>query len=297
MADQPRWPRGTPVAPSGQGPGGGRFRGSGGQPAGWAERLAAAAAARGGFKLMTHEQVASYLGRTDYHVVGTSGGYQSTVEFRRYSDGTRMAYKQTHETESKLLTPEYTARAEAQASLVGQAIGAPVPAAVLDPDNPRSVLMEYIESRNYPPQFIPGLGAATRVDAVRRARDTPEGRMLGLLDTLVGNTDRHHGNVIITPDGDAVGIDQGLALAFQFWGGPFEDMPGLEGMTSQFGQRLFRTRGELVEQSYYSPEAIAEARRRVDAIADRLDPRAWEGIRDALYELEAISTGTHDLEE
>lgn len=29
MADQPRWPRGTPVAPGGKGPGGGRFRVSG----------------------------------------------------------------------------------------------------------------------------------------------------------------------------------------------------------------------------------------------------------------------------
>lgn len=30
MADQPRWPRGTPVAPSGRGPGGGRFRSTAG---------------------------------------------------------------------------------------------------------------------------------------------------------------------------------------------------------------------------------------------------------------------------
>lgn len=34
MVDQPRWPRGTPVAPGGRGPGGGRFRGEAGDWAG-----------------------------------------------------------------------------------------------------------------------------------------------------------------------------------------------------------------------------------------------------------------------
>lgn len=301
MSDQPRWPGGTPVRPDGHGPGGGRFRDGG---AAWAERLAAAAAARaasGPAGLMTHDQVFSYMDRDDYQVLGTAGGDQGHVEFREYSDGTRLAYKVITEgvPNSAVITPEYAARAEAKTSVVAHAIGAPVPATVVDPDNPAAILMEYIPSRRYPPAFIPGLGAATRVDAVRRARDTPEGRMLSLLDVIVGNPDRHVGNVVINRDGDPIGIDHGLAFSFDRWGGSFEtdfgDSPA--SMTSQFGVRLFKGDGSDEQQWYYSPEAIREAYERVKDIAGQLDPKVWEGIRDALVELEAMSTGTHDLGE
>lgn len=296
MTDQPRWPGGTPVRPDGHGPGGGRFRDGG---AAWAERLAAAAAARaasGPAGLMTHDQVESYLGRTDFEIVGSAGGDQGHVEFRQYSDGTKLAHKIIQETTGGV-TPRRAARAEVETSIVAHAIGAPVPATVHDPDHFGGVLMQYVESRSYPPGFIPGLGAAVRVDAARRARTSPGGRLLGLLDTITGNPDRHAGNVIIDADGNPVGIDNGLAGFFHWWGGPNPDLGDVWTMTSQYGSELFRHQQGKTEQWYYSPEAIAQALQQIEKVSDRLHPATWEGIRDALVELEAMSTGTHDLGE
>jgi hypothetical protein len=35
---------------------------------------------------------------------------------------------------------------------------------------------------------------------------------VGLLDAVIGNLDRHHGNMMVSPDGKLIPIDHGLAL-------------------------------------------------------------------------------------
>jgi hypothetical protein len=81
-------------------------------------------------------------------------------------------------------------------SQVGKAMGAPVaPVTRLD-DN--TVVMPRIPGR-----------AAVRMpaDVVARALATPGGRRLALLVLVVGNFDRHQGNLIITPEEEPVGLD------------------------------------------------------------------------------------------
>lgn len=56
---------------------------------------------------------------------------------------------------------------------------------------------------------FPTMGAAFA--AIDKLTASPQGRLIGLLDYLITNSDRHSGNVIISPDGRPIPIDHGLA--------------------------------------------------------------------------------------
>ena len=61
---------------------------------------------------------------------------------------------------------------------------------------------------------------------------THNGRLIGLFDLLIENSDRHGGNWFVSPDGEPVPIDHGFAWNGAGWsGGPFaaaiKDNPNL----------------------------------------------------------------------
>jgi phosphoinositide 3-/4-kinase-like protein len=95
------------------------------------------------------------------------------------------------------------ADAEELASLVGRAIGADVP--VVHRGGPHQVVMEHIEGKNI------GDASWQKQADFRASR---EGLLIGLLDLLIGNGDRHNGNIMITPEGRVVGIDHGLGWVY-----------------------------------------------------------------------------------
>lgn len=101
--------------------------------------------------------------------------------------------------------PRRQADAEQLASVLAEAIGAPTPA-VYRQDG-RTIFMGFVAGK-----------VAKRVSFERqiKAIESPEGKLLGLLDALTGNPDRHGGNWMITPDGKPVGIDHGLAWSIGF---------------------------------------------------------------------------------
>ena len=126
-------------------------------------------------------------------------------------------------------------RMETLASAIGRAIGAPVPAVVPDPDNDRRLWMPLLDGespmeelrREYARDWAntaPGdedeeidYSEMWELDWVQEQEyellhdpdyaDSIEGRLLGLLDLMILNRDRHIGNWLILRDGTVAGID------------------------------------------------------------------------------------------
>lgn len=299
MGEQPRWPRGTPVAPSGRGPGGGRFRSSGTTAGGpivgvggpgvplsardWVARLSSRLGRRERvWGLMSHEQVASYLDRDDFTVIGTAGGAYGDVQFRQYGDGQIMAYKRSRRGD------ETEARTEAEVSILAHALGAPVAAAVPDPADPTSVLMEYV-----PTVETPG-GWDDLADLYEQSLQTRPGQLLGLLDLIVGNADRHRANVRFRPDGVVVGIDSGLAFqSIRYRGQPESATPYAVAANAHYAKALLRQDfHDPPRQVVFSREAIREARRRLEAVKGQIRPEIWEGVEATLETLIWLSSET-----
>lgn len=301
--DQPRWPAGTPVAPGGKGPGGGRFRDTGGWAdvdGDWADKLYGHRFTAG---LMTHEQVASYLGRTDYTVFGDASGGNGYVEFREYSDGTRLAHKQLFQGRPG----EHLA--ELETSWIARALGAPTPATVHDPDGPgrfggHALLMQWF------PDILAGEATNDRWGFISDVVvHSDAGHMLGLLDILVGNHDRHPGNVIIT-SGGPIGIDHGLSFtkaryepaaqaAREMTGSTGADPREVRMGPSRFAIPLFGgggTPGNPTTLLVYSPDAIQQARERIEPLRGRLRQHTFDGVMATLDTLERIAVGDQSLD-
>lgn len=293
---EPRWPADTPDAPRGPGPGRWRDGPGGGESkaahiAAWVARISARLGGGHHQGLMSHGQVASYLGRTDYEVTGRAGGQYGSVEFRRYSDGRMLAHKR-HDLglhDPSETNPEQ--EAEIEASLVGRALGARVPAVVRDPAEPnQSILMDYL------PDDMPTTDDGSLLARRRalRGADTPESHLLGLMDAVIDNHDRHVHNVRMH-EGTMAGIDHGGAFRGPGWRGSTHDITTFKMASSgsRLASKLFEVqmhRGQSrIAQAHYSKAAIQEARRRIEAVKDELRPETWAGVDRALSVIEDAS--------
>lgn len=127
-----------------------------------------------------------------------SGGVSASVltyEYEMPDGSTRLVLRKQYRVE----LPQEVA-AETVAGLIGMAIGAPVPAIMPDPDDPHALYMDLVEGAE-PPHRDPTDEEANGV----------EGRLIGLLDLLVYNRDRHNGNWLLLPGAwTPVGIDHGI---------------------------------------------------------------------------------------
>lgn len=200
MTDQPRWPRGTPVGPTGRGPGGGRFRDQ--DPAavgGWAAN--AAYQATGGWRPISRGEL-SLLVRNNTPVSRTqaTGGQVASTQILDYGNGRFVV----HKAHGRFDGPDSVA-GEYLTSLVGHAIGAPVPAVIVDPRSPdTAIYMQYV------PSDLTRAGLPARLTPEPMRSD--DALLLGLLDVLSYNWDRNAGNWKIAPGGRMVGLDHGMAF-------------------------------------------------------------------------------------
>ncbi|WP_433180101.1 hypothetical protein [Actinoallomurus sp. CA-150999] len=123
------------------------------------------------------------------------------VELVTFNDGTHAVRKEMR------VGWEDQADREELGALVGGAVEAPVPRVYRESD--RVLYMDYIEGdsafvqhpTSWDPSDLDHLGY----------QNTRGGKLLGLLDLLIQNSDRHNRNWIIT-DGDVFGIDHNLAF-------------------------------------------------------------------------------------
>ncbi len=138
-----------------------------------------------------------------------AGGNVGDVRLVTFNDGSRAVQKLA-QTAFAGTRPQELTDTEDLAGRVGQAIGAPVPQVVRT--NNHEVFMEYVADAR------PGMSVLNRIgNTVERAGkfeefiDSRDGRLLGVLDLIVGNGDRHAGNGLVRKDGTITGIDHGLA--------------------------------------------------------------------------------------
>lgn len=281
-SDQPRWPRGAPDDAEGHGQGGR-----------WVDRLSAAIGGAGGalHGLMTHKQVEAYLGRTDYEVFGHAGGANGAVEFRRYSDGTELAYKSI----MVFGDADRQVAAEVDTSWLGHALGARVVPVVADPGNQYGLLMQYVHDKvatSDDPQVL-RFGRAGLFDSTAAS---PNAHMIGLLHHLVGNQDVHPGNVLFPEGQEPVGIDHGAT----FLSGRYDDRGAgfFAALPRDYGTQLITSTVNASQhftgniQSYYSRAALEQARQRLQAAKPHVTYAHWQGVMRTLDHLISITPET-----
>ncbi len=137
------------------------------------------------------------------------GEKAESVHLVTYNDGRRVVVK---------VSSVEQADAEMLASIVGQAMGAPVPRAVRL--NDKTVVMEYVEGLS---------GREVQFNFENRPNlhywRSPEGRLLGVFDVLTDNRDRNGNNWRVRPDDDVAGIDHDAA--FRGFGDPLDPSTNL----------------------------------------------------------------------
>lgn len=150
----------------------------------------------------TREQIQSAIASGVAQAQQMRGGQIAATRVLVMNDGTRLVHKKHAGVER--------GRAEYLTSLVGEAVGAPVPAVVMDPDDDEAVYMGHVDDAS---PFVAWSGST---DDRRAIYNSPDAVLLGLVDTIIMNPDRHGGNWMVTDDGNRpVGIDHGEAFVQQ----------------------------------------------------------------------------------
>lgn len=188
--------------------------------------------------------------------------------------------------------------AEQLASLMGQAIGAPV----LPTLRPKSTTIYTPWVRNAKignEIFEEGRMNPKDQATWDRIKDSKEAKLLGLLDMLMGNGDRHSGNWVVGEDGKLVGLDNGMGWAFM--GGPTNPGPGrgakpwdLFGALADQGRFLRRHIGK--SDIDFSLSDIEEIRKRMEALRPQfkhLNREEWLDFSlEMLKEVRRRATGS-----
>lgn len=128
-----------------------------------------------------------------------AGGAIGDTRMRKYANGTRIVWKRSGavgENDSEQLS-----------SKVARALGLHAPRIFRNRDH--EVNMDFVDGDPVA-DIIPGFGYMK--GDTERLTSTHEGRMMGLLDQLIANTDRHNGNWMIRKDARLVPIDHGYAF-------------------------------------------------------------------------------------
>jgi len=137
---------------------------------------------------------------------GAQGGLKERITL---PDGTKIFGKQLHGDIGLGGKAKDIADREQLASRVGQLLGAPVPRVYRTGDD--QIYTDWAEGA--------ALWGVYKRDRGRfdRAMQSDDAKLLGLLDLLVNNHDRHNGNMTLTKDGRLTGIDHGLAWNASKW--------------------------------------------------------------------------------
>lgn len=210
-----------------------------------------------------------------------SGGAVSDTRIRTYADGSKTVWKSAPDFAS--VDGRHQADAEELSSLVAQALGLRAPAVVRGDE--RSVHMAFVDEAKTPAELDIGGDDLP---------DTDAGRMMGLLDLLISNSDRNTGNVLIPNDGGPiVPIDHGLAFR-----GVGRNAPGKP--TRDLGSPYTRPFYSVWDQAWtdndLTPGDITAIRKRLQrqkAEFDRLGRGDWfDHMTGRLDAIEPYAKGT-----
>ncbi|WP_203911201.1 hypothetical protein [Rhizocola hellebori] len=192
-----------------------------------------------------------------------NGGFMGGTAREVHADGTTTIHKQLEDDrDSDALTGVRQADAEELGSLVANAVGLRAPAVHrVGPTDLHMELMDgkHIEHSSMSPWQRPPQELA----------ESDQGVLLGLLDIVIGNPDRHAGNYLVGDDGAIIPLDH--ALSFGKHGSA-----GLGGGFS--GPFMNDARNDWPEKIDISPEDMDLIRERLDGIKgdfERLGRTDW----------------------
>ncbi|MFI9008840.1 hypothetical protein ACIGNX_16600 [Actinosynnema sp. NPDC053489] len=156
-----------------------------------------------------------------------------------------------------------------------------LPYAAVHRTAPAEVLMEYVDGRS-----------GTELTGGRHVpadySDSPDGRLLGLVDHVIANRDRNADNWIRTDDGRLVGIDHGAA----FDAGKFS--------TSPFARSLYdHDERTTLRPNEFTPTDMDHLGKRLAALRPEFESRGRADWHDSMmrrhHDLAHHATGTTDL--
>ncbi|MBT2232002.1 hypothetical protein [Nonomuraea sp. NEAU-A123] len=218
---------------------------------------------------LNEETLKAKLEREQPRIKVVGDGQHGIVQEVRFRDGTlliRKLHNFGHVTVAKDLL----------ASLVGRAIGAPVPHIIRDPANRDAVYM----------QFMDGVDPSQLKGSVYPFRSGASGRLLGLLDALVANTDRRGGNWLAHGKDGVHGID--LSRSFTF------GLPKDEYTVNDFSEHYMDAEGDWIDNQL-TRQDIELFTQRIEALRpefEKLGREAWhDQVLDNLYQIGDHATG------
>lgn len=207
-------------------------------------------------------------------------GSMADTELLTYPDGTRLVRKRNGaKAEACGADPVELTDAEELAPHVLAAVG--LPYAAVHRTAPNEVLMEYVDGRS-----------GTELTGGRHLpdsySDSPDGRLLGLVDHVISNRDRNPDNWIQTDDGRLIGIDHGDA----FDAGSFT--------TSPFGRFLYDPNARTtLRPNEFTPADMDHIGRRLAELRPEFEKRGRPDWHDSMmrrhHDLARHATGTTDL--
>lgn len=212
-----------------------------------------------------------------------AGGMIGDTRVRRYKDGTKLVWKKSATVQES--------DAEQLSSTVARALGLNAPRVYRD--KAREVNMEFVDGKVAYGGSIVGNEAD---GAPAEAINSTEGRMMGLLDQLIANTDRHNGNWMIDKNYRFIPIDHGFAF-----GGRGATYAPRNGQTpsvlrSPFGEYYTYGGGTRWAYNDLTKEDVAEIRQRLMALKPDFDHRNrgdWHKFMvDRLDAIGKYATGT-----
>lgn len=211
------------------------------------------------------------------------GGFMGGTSRETHSDGTTLIHKQPEDhPDGGSMTGVRQADAEELGSLVGSAVGLPAPAV----------------HRAGPTDLQIELGSGTHIehDSLAPWKDPPpsvidsdHGRLMGVLDIVAGNPDRHAGNYLLREDGGITPVDNALSFGRH----------GSSALSSPFTQAFVNKAGnDWAEEIDISPRDIGVIRGRLESLRpefDRLGRGDWhDTMMENLDILAPRATGTRD---
>lgn len=258
---------------------------------------------RPGFDAPYSERVAALRRSVD------TGAYAEEImaqgamgETRRFdlADGTQTVYKrQTRDWDRgwqwPLLKKGDQADAEELAAVVAAALGVKAPSVARTSDT--EFYMDMM------PGKIGELAWPGRADPPKRVVDSPQGVRMGLLDTLIENTDRHGGNYLADADDNLYAIDHGLAFSKTY-----EQLP--DGTVQRRPVDRFNATGDFALGNFVSPSgnlydnpltrADGEKLKQVVAglrqqFVDAGKLGWWESMNERALHIAARATGDADV--
>jgi hypothetical protein len=214
-AEHPRWPKDSPNGK------GGEWRPKSG---GWAGQVAAQLGFSPRDELL--HVLKNGLKVDQSTLVGGESSETSIVDFEMPDGSIRRLVRKRHGSRGE-------AHTEANASILAEAIGAPIEPVVIDAANGQVTWTPLVQGRSamellmtayhggsatwseiYSENeelYFEALKSKSYIHGLARLilvqQDTDQGRLLGLFDMLAMNHDRHEGNWLVLADGSPVGID------------------------------------------------------------------------------------------